>query len=93
MEHNTITLARHGTTPERPEPTVMIRPPDGEALTAAQEAAADRMPGDGAALQPDQAQELELKRLGNQIAELSARIDAANYELLCQLREFDRRYG
>ena len=68
MEHNTITLARHATAPERPESTVIVRP-------------------------PDQAQESELKRLGNQIAELSARIDAANYELLCQLREFDRRYG
>ena len=79
MEHDTITLARHATTPERPD--------------AAHATAADREPGDGAALQPDQAQESELKRLGNQIAELSARIDAANYELLCQLREFDRRYG
>ena len=93
MEHNTITLARHATAPERPEPTVMIRPPEGDALAAAHETAADREPGDGAALQPDQAQEPELQRLGNQIAELSARIDAANYELLCQLREFDRRYG
>ena len=54
---------------------------------------ADREPGDGAALHPDPGQEPELKRLGNQIAELSARIDAANYVLLCQLREFDRRYG
>ena len=93
MEHNTITLARRVTTPERPEPTVMIRPPEGDALTAAAETAADREPGDGAAMRPDQAQEPELERLGNQIAELSARIDAANYELLCQLREFDRRYG
>ena len=31
--------------------------------------------------------------LGDQIAELSARIDAATYELLCYLREFDRGYG
>ena len=93
MEHDTITLARHVTTPERPEPTVMIRPPEGDALAAAHETAADREPGDGAALQPDPRQEPELQRLGNQIAELSARIDAANYELLCQLREFDRGYG
>ena len=41
---------------------------------------------------PDLAQP-ELKRLGDQIAELSARIDAATYELLCHLREFDRGYG
>ena len=93
MEHDTITLARQATAPERPEPTVMIRPPDGEAFGAAQETAANRKPGDGAAMQPYQAQEPELVRLGDQIAELSARIDAANYELLCQLREFDRRHG
>ena len=35
----------------------------------------------------------ELELLGNQIAELSARIDAATYDLLCHLHEFDRRYG
>ena len=93
MEHDTITLARHTTAPERPEPTVVIRPPDGEAFGAAQETAANRKPGDGAAMRPDQAQEPELVRLGDQIAELSARIDAAYYELLCQLREFDRRHG
>ena len=93
MERDTITRARHVTAPERPEPTVMIRPPDGEALAAAAETAANRKPGDGAAMQPYQAQEPELVRLGDQIAELSARIDAATYELLCQLREFDRRHG
>ena len=35
----------------------------------------------------------ELELLGNQIAELSARIDAATYDLLSHLHEFDRRYG
>ena len=35
----------------------------------------------------------ELELLGNQIAELSARIDAATYELLCHLHEFDGRHG
>ena len=38
-------------------------------------------------------QPAELELLGNQIAELSARIDAATYELLCHLHEFDRRHG
>ena len=38
-------------------------------------------------------QPLDLKLLENRIAELSARIQAATYELLCYLREFDRRYG
>ena len=93
MEHDTITLARHATALERPEPTVMILQPDGEALAAAQETATDRKPGDGAATPPDRALAPELERLGDQIAELSARIDAATYELLCQLREFDRRHG
>ena len=93
MEHDTITLARHVTTMERSEPTVMIRQPDGEALATVQGTAPDRKPGDGAATPPDRAQEPELERLGDQIAELSARIDAATYELLCQLREFDRRHG
>ena len=71
MEHDTITLARHATAPER--------------RATAHETAADREPGDGAASQPDPGHEPELERLGNQIAELSARIDAANYELLLVL--------
>ncbi len=41
----------------------------------------------GALVAPD------LDLLGNRIAERSARIQAANYELLCDLREFDRRHG
>ena len=44
-------------------------------------------------MQPDPGQEPDLKRLGDQIAELPARIDVATYELLCRLREFDRGYG
>ncbi len=35
----------------------------------------------------------DLDRLGNRIAELSARIQAATYELLCYLRVFDRHHG
>ena len=35
----------------------------------------------------------ELERLGDQIAELSARIQAATYELLVLIREFDERTG
>ena len=55
-------------------------------------ASADRKPG-GTATRAEPGQEFELVRLGDQIAELAARIDAATYELLCHLREFDRRYG
>ena len=95
MEHDTITLARHATAMERPEPTVMIRQSDEGALATAQEVPADRKPGDGdgAAKRRDPAQVPELERLGDQIAEMSARIDAATCELLCQLREFDHRHG
>ena len=35
----------------------------------------------------------DLDLLGDRIAELSARIQAATYELLCDLRVFDRRHG
>ena len=35
----------------------------------------------------------DLKLLGDRIATLSARIQAATYELLCYLREFDRQHG
>ena len=35
----------------------------------------------------------DLDLLGDRIAELSARIQAATYELLCDLREFDRHHG
>ena len=93
MEPHTITLARHATTMDRHEPTVTNRQPDREARAAAQETAADQAPGDGAVVRPDSALAPDLNSLGNQIAELSARIDAATYELLCHLREFDRRYG
>ena len=41
----------------------------------------------------DPQQPPDLGRLGNCIAELSSRIQAATYELLCYLREFDRHYG
>ena len=42
MEHDTITLARHATARERPEPTAMIRQRDGGAVATAQGTSADR---------------------------------------------------
>ena len=42
---------------------------------------------------PPQSLEARLDLLGNRIAELSARIQAATYELLRYLREFDRHHG
>ena len=91
MEHDTITISQ-ATAVATPEPTVVMQPVRG-AVAIAHETAAERKPPDASAARPDPAQAPELKLLGNQIAELSARIDAATYELLCHLHEFDRRHG
>ena len=92
MEHETITLSRHATAVATPEPTVVMQPAGGT-VAIAQETAAERKPPDAVAARPGPAQPAELELLGNQIAELSARIDAATYELLCHLHEFDLRHG
>ena len=92
MEHETITLSRHATAVATPEPTVVMQPAGGT-VAIAQETAAERKPPDAVAARPGPAQAPELELLGNQIAELSARIDAATYELLCHLHEFDLRHG
>ncbi|MXY17399.1 MAG: DUF222 domain-containing protein, partial [Acidobacteria bacterium] len=42
---------------------------------------------------PDLNRRAELEHLGDRIAELSARIQAATYELLVLIREFDARTG
>ena len=42
---------------------------------------------------PEPVEPPDLDRLGNRIAELSARIDAATYELLCYLHQFNRQHG
>ena len=92
MEHETITLSRHATAVATPEPTVVMQPAGGT-VAIAQETAAERKPPNAVAARPGPAQPAELELLGNQIAELSARIDAATYELLCHLHEFDLRHG
>ena len=92
MEYDTITLSRHATAVATPEPTVVMQPAGG-AVAIAQETAAECRPPDAAAGRPGSVLPPERELLGNQIAELSARIDAATYDLLCHLREFDRRYG
>lgn len=80
-------------------------PPDEAPMPGATEthgACADDRMGDGGP--PDQAPPPEattapgdsrnrLTRLGDRIAELSARIQAATYELLVLIREFDEREG
>ena len=94
MEHDTITISQ-ATAVAAPEPT-LVMPPAGGEVAIAHETAAECKPPDAVAARPGPAQAPqppELELLGNQIAELSARIDAATYELLCHLHEFDRRYG
>ena len=91
MEHDTITISQ-ATAVATPEPTLVMQPAGGT-VAIAQETAAERKPPDARAGRPDPAQAPELALLGNQIAELSARIDAATYELLCHLHEFDLRHG
>ena len=91
MEHDTITISQ-ATAVAAPEPT-LVMPPAGGAVAIAQETAAERTPKDASAGRPGAAQPPELELLGNQIAELSARIDAATYDLLCHLHEFDLRHG
>ncbi len=94
MAPDTSTLPRRPTPSARPEPAAT-----DPAATAATTAA--RAPGasetatvavaDSAAPAPEAPP--DLNQLGNRIAELSARIQAATYELLCDLREFDRHHG
>ena len=92
MEHETITISRQATAVATPEQTVVMQPAGGTVATT-QETAAERTPPDATAGRPGPALPPELELLGNQIAELSARIDAATYDLLCHLHEFDRRHG
>ena len=95
MEHDTIMLPRQATAAGWPQPTVT----EQLAGTAAarQVTPAARLPavphGAAETTLPDPAAAPDLDRLGNQIAELSARIQVATYELLCYLREFDRQHG
>ena len=91
MEHDTITISQ-ATAVATPEPTVVMQPAGG-AVAIARETAAERKPPDAVSARPGPALPAELALLGNQIAELSARIDAATYELLCHLHEFDLRHG
>ena len=91
MEHDTITISQ-ATAVAAPEPT-LVMPPAGGAGATVQETAAERKPPGASVARPDPDHAPELELLGNQIAELSARIDAATYDLLCHLHEFDRRYG
>ena len=97
MAPDTITLPRQATPAAWPElstaeqpaaavTTVLVAP--GARATTAPSAAESESPAP-----PYPRQQPDLDLLGDRIAELSARIQAATYELLCYLREFDRQHG
>ena len=97
MTSDTSSLPRHATPVTCPEaPTIQHpAPPLTSPLVAA--GVSDTAPsaaGDSASAgPPTPATPPDLDVLGNRIAELSARIQAATYELLCDLRVFDRLHG
>ena len=78
---DTTTLAHQATA--WPEPTLAEQPAGATAQAAHPPAAA----------LPEPTEPRDLDRLGNRIAELSARIDAATYELLCYLHRFNQQHG
>ena len=97
MAPDTLTLPRPATPAAWPElataeqpaaaaTSVLVAP--GARATTASSAAESESPAPPYPRQPP-----DLDLLGDRIAELSARIQAATYELLCYLREFDRQHG
>jgi hypothetical protein len=72
--------------PETSPTAASVAPPSANAATPATAARP---------LSPEEAQRrtAELQRLGEEIAELSLQIDAATYQLLVMIREFDERGG
>ena len=95
MAPDTSTLPLPPTPPARPQPAT-TEPAASAATTALLAPGASETPtpavADSAAPPTPEAPP-DLNLLGDRIAELSARIQAATYELLCDLREFDRRHG
>ena len=87
MEPGTIILTRQATALVCHE-RALTELPAGAVATAQ----AAHPPAAAAAL-PEPAEPPDLDRLGNRIAELSARIDAATYELLCYLHQFNQQHG
>ena len=69
---------RSSSTPAPPVTSAPVAPAAGDSASAGP---------------PNPAAPPDLDLLGDRIAELSARIQAATYELLCDLREFDRHHG
>ena len=89
MEPDTTILARQATALVWSEPTLTEQPADAGATAQVAHPPAPA----AAAVLPEPAEPPDLDRLGNRIAELSARIDAATYELLCYLHQFNQQHG
>ena len=89
MAPDTITLPRPPTPAACLEPSITEQP--AAAVTSVLVAPTAAESESAAPPNPQQPPDLDL--LGDRIAELSARIQAATYELLCYLREFDRQHG
>ena len=83
------------------DPTILARQatltaqPAGAGVTAqaAHGTPHESHPPAAAAALGEAAEPADLDRLGDRIAELSSRIDAAIYELLCYLHQFNQQYG
>ena len=89
MAPDTITLPRQATPAAWPEWSTTEQPAAAVTTVPAAPTAAES----ASAAPPTAAEPPDLDLLGDRIAELSARIQAATYELLCYLREFDRQHG
>ena len=84
---DTLTLPRQATPAAWPELPATEQPAAAVTSVLMAPTAAE------SAAPPNPQQPPDLDLLGDRIAELSARIQAATYELLCYLREFDRQHG
>ena len=97
MAPDTITLPPQATPAAWPEWSTTKQP--AAAVTSvlvaprASETTAPTAAESASAAPPNPEAPPDLDLLGDRIAELSARIQAATYELLCYLREFDRQHG
>ena len=87
MELDPTILARQAPALVWPEPTLIAQPAGAGATAQAAH------PPAAAATLGEPAEPADLDRLGDRIAELSSRIDAATYELLCYLHQFNQQYG
>ena len=89
MAPDTSTLPRQATPAAWPELSTTEQPAAAVTSVLVAPTAAESE----SAAPPSPAEPPDLDLLGDRIAELSARIQAATYELLCYLREFDRQHG